>query len=639
MSRTSGPIETATVREQLFEQFSERFPAAQLKLLKSAADLAERGHRGQLRGTGEAYVCHPLAVATILTEWKLDPPTIIAAVLHDLPEDTDVTLDEIREQFGDEVAELVEAVTKLSAVRIPQADITFEVENLRRLFLAMAQDLRVVLLKLADWLHNARTMKGMHSAKRLRYGREILEVYAPLADRLGMGEVRSELSEIGFQYADPKAYDWTRQQVRADLKKSQRYLARVKREFAQVLEREGVTAEINARTKNTYSLYRKLTEKQRDLNRVYDLLAIRIIVDTPEECYRCMGIIHQQWQPLPHRIKDYIAVPKLNGYRSLHTTIFGPDEKLLEVQFRTWDMHAEAEHGVAAHAFYEESKQAVSANDEQLAVIEQLKSWQGEITESTEFLQRFKLDLFADRIFAFTPKGALHSLPAGATAIDFAYAVHTEVGNRCRGAKVNGVIVPLDAPLDNGDVVEVLTRRDPAPKRDWLRFVRTGHARAAIRRFFRTHDQRDILAVGRDLLDDALKRRHSSRRKLSSPQVGRLVESVPGAESLDDVLVRIGDRRLSVAAAMNQLGLSPAPAVVRRKAVTRKSKAPEPSLRIAVSGAPDLPTKLAACCKPRPGMAIVGYVTVSKTITVHVEDCRHLRATADPSRLVSVQWT
>lgn len=590
MSKTSVPAEIATARERLFDRLAERFPASRLKSIQRAADLAERGHAGQLRGTGEPYVCHPYAVAEALTEWKLDLPTITAAVLHDLPEDTDVTLEEIRDQFGDEVGGLVEAVTKLSAVRIPHADIEFEVENLRRLFLAMAKDLRVVLLKLADRLHNARTIKGMNPAKRPRYGREILEVYAPLADRLGMGEVRSELSEIGFQNADPKSYEWTRSQVQADLKKSQRYLARVKREFASVLAAEGIAADINARTKNTYSLYRKLIEKQRDLNRIYDLLAIRIIVDTPEECYRCMGIIHQRWQPLPHRIKDYIAVPKLNGYRSLHTTVFGPDEKLLEVQFRTWEMHDEAEHGIAAHAMYAEKKQAVRADDKQVAVIKQLKSWQDEIGESTEFIQRFKLDLFADRIFVFTPGGDLHSLPAGATPVDFAYAVHTEVGDRCQGAKVNGVIVPLDASLMNGDVVEVLTRREAAPKSGWLRFVRTGHARSSIRRFLRSQGESGAsVASGK------------APGKLGATEAER-----PEAEA------------------------SPQ----KRPSRSRKAGA---QFQISVTGASEVPTRLAECCKPRPGDRIVGYATVNRTITVHAEQCRHLK-TADPSRLISVRW-
>jgi GTP pyrophosphokinase len=586
MSRTSVSSDATAAREQLLSAAKERFSATEVKQIAAAADLAERGHAGQRRGTGEPYVCHPFAVAEILTGWKLDVPTITAAVLHDLPEDTDITLDEVRTEFGDEVAELVEAVTKLSAVRIPHAEIEYEVENLRRLFLAMAKDLRVVLLKLADRLHNARTIKGMKPPKRPRYGREILEIYAPLADRLGMGEVRSELSEIGFQHADPKSYEWTRKQVQADMKKSERYLARVKREFAGALADEGVTANINARTKNTYSLYRKLTEKQRDLNRIYDLLAIRIIVDTPEECYRCMGIIHQRWQPLPHRIKDYIAVPKLNGYRSLHTTIFGPDEKLLEVQFRTWEMHDEAEHGVSAHAIYAEAgKKNVKASDEQVAVIKQLKSWQEEIGESTEFIQRFKLDMFADRIFVFTPGGTLHSLPAGSTPVDFAYAVHTEVGDRCQGAKVNGVIVPLDAPLVNGDVVEILTRREADPKSDWLRFVRTGHARSSIRRFLRNHGQAGVAPAA----EPASKGSGKTKSATKAP---------------------------------------------RRKPPARRS---DDRIRISVSGAPDVPTRIAACCKPQPGDRIVGYVTVGKKITVHAEQCRHLQS-ADPSRLIAVRW-
>ena len=393
-------------REALLAALRQRFNATQLKPVVAALNAAERLHAGQLRGTGEPYVCHPMTVATILCEWGLDLPTIIAAVLHDVLEDTEITLPELQSQFGKEVAELVESVTKLSAIRIPQADITYEVENLRRLFLAMAKDLRVVLLKLADRLHNIRTIKGMPPQKRPRYGREMLEAHAPLADRLGMGEVRSELQDAGFQYSNPTDYQWTQRQVQAAAKRGDRYLTLVKRKFQETLSAEGITARIDARTKNLYSLYRKLLEKERDIDKVYDLFAIRVIVETVEQCYQGMGIIHRHWQPLPHRIKDYIAVPKLNGYRSLHTTIFGPEQKLLEVQFRTVEMHEEAERGVAAHTVYAEQKRSVSATDEQMAVMKQLKSWQDEISESTEFVQKFKLDLFSDRLFVFTPQGS-----------------------------------------------------------------------------------------------------------------------------------------------------------------------------------------------------------------------------------------
>jgi GTP diphosphokinase / guanosine-3',5'-bis(diphosphate) 3'-diphosphatase len=609
-----------------------RFKAGQLKPVEAAIKLATSGHAGVRRGTGEPYVCHPLAVAEILSEWKLDLPTIVAAVLHDLPEDTKVSFAEIERQFGEEVAKLVEGVTKLAAVRIPQADIVYEVENLRRLFLAMAQDLRVVLLKLADRLHNIRTIEGIPAVKRQRFGRETLEIFAPLADRLGMGEVRFELAETGFQYAYPKEHDWTKRQVQDNVRKSQRYLGLVKRTFSKELAKERIKAEIDARVKNLYSLYRKLVEKQRDIDKVYDLFAIRIIVDTVERCYQSMGVIHRHWQPLPHRIKDYIAVPKLNGYRSLHTTVFGPGNKLVEVQFRTQGMHDEAEHGVAAHAIYETAKRSVKAQPEQVAVMKQLKSWQGEIRESTEFIQRFKLDLFADRIFIFTPKGALYSLPRDATPVDFAYAVHTDVGHRCRGAKVNGVIAPLNTQLGNGDVVEVITRRELAPKRDWLGFVRTGHARSAIRRFLRQHARGDNLVAGRELLATTLKAHDLSRRKLTDRQTKALIDRVPGAKSLDDVIARLGEGQLTTAGVLRALGLTVAPAT--RRPVRRPGR----KASVVVSGASDLPTKLAACCRPRPGTPIIGYATVSKVISIHAERCPQVANLPDPSRLVAVSW-
>ncbi|MSU75925.1 bifunctional (p)ppGpp synthetase/guanosine-3',5'-bis(diphosphate) 3'-pyrophosphohydrolase [Patescibacteria group bacterium] len=634
MPRTSVPREIKTARLGLFKVLPDRLSAADKRLLEGAIALAEKGHEGQRRGTGEPYLCHPLAVATILAEWKLDTPTIVAALLHDLPEDTAITLEEIKSTFNPEIAGLVESVTKLSAVRIPQEDITYEVENLRRLFLAMAQDIRVVLLKLADRLHNARTINGMAAAKRARYGREILEIYAPLADRLGMGEVRFELSEIGFQHADPKAHDWTRTQAQAGLKRSEQYLNRVKHDFVKAIAEENITATIDARAKNTYSLYRKLVEKQRDINQIYDLLAIRIIVDTVEDCYQCMGIIHRQWQPLPHRIKDYIAVPKLNGYRSLHTTVFGPDNKLLEVQFRTWQMHEEAELGVAAHSMYEQSKKSAIASPEHMAVMKQLKSWQDEMQESADIMQRFKLDLFSDRIFVFTPKGALYSLPAGSTSIDFAYAVHTEVGNRCRGAKVNGVIVPLDEALHNGAVVEIMTRTDATPKQDWLNSARTGHARSSIKRYLRDQTSGHAVSTGRTALNKALQAHKTTLSKVPAAKINELIGETHGARDLDSVLRRIGEGTLTIQTAVKRLGFASKPMVRGKRTARRRPEAK----RAYVDGEPALATKLAACCKPKPGDRIVGYVTVGRVITVHAEGCTHLKRSADPSRLVSVAW-
>lgn len=629
--RLSGTSAISKARAELTDAVSERFSAAEKRVLERSVELAEQSHAGQLRGTGEPYVCHPLKVAQIVADWQLDPDTIVAAVLHDLLEDTPVSSADLRKEFGEKVTGLVEALTKLGTVRVPKDESAYDSEELRRVLLAMAKDVRVVLLKLADRLHNVLTIKGIRPAKRERFARETLEIYAPLADRLGMGEVRSTLEDQGFRYADPKEYAWTKRQVQATYGKRERYIAVVKRQFEDTLKAENIPAEISARTKNLHSLYRKLLQKERDIDKIYDLFAIRVIVDSVEDCYRSMGLIHANWQPLPHRIKDYIAVPKLNGYRSLHTTIFGPQERLLEVQFRTRRMHEEAELGVAAHAFYAEAKESVSAADRDLALMKQLASWQEELEESDEVVDRFKLDMFVDRIFAFTPKGAVHSLPAGATPVDFAYTVHTEVGHMCRGAKVNGVIVPLDAPLANGDVVEVLTSKQQTPKRDWLGFVRTGHARSSIRAWFRSESREDDETKGRQLVDAWLKKgERPAFAKLPVAERDAIVAAVPQAHSAEDALAKVGAG--SVTIARIERVLDPP------KRAARKRPAPRRALGVTLSGASGLATKFAKCCVPRKPVKIVGYVTVGKGISIHRADCSQVRRHGNSQRLTAVNW-
>jgi GTP pyrophosphokinase len=607
-----------------------RFSEEQRQVIERAYRLARSSHAGQYRRTGEPYVCHCLEVATILCGWKLDGPTVAAALLHDVLEDTDVTLDELERGFGEDIAGLVEAVTKLSSVRLPKTDIPVETENLRRLFLAMAKDIRVVLLKLADRLHNIRTVVGIKAEKRKRFAVETIEVFAPLADGLGMGEVRAELSDRAFEYAHPHAYRRLKEEVETAMTEGRRYLAQVKRQFAAVMAKEGLEVRVDARTKTLYSLYRKLQEKQRDIDKVYDLFAVRVIVHTVADCYRGMGVIHRTWQPLPHRIKDYIAVPKSNGYRSLHTTVFGPHNRLLEVQFRTWQMHDEAEHGVAAHAVYAEGKQPKRATEEQSAMMRRLKSWQDEVAQSADFVQRFKLDLFTDRIFVFSPKGQVHSLPSGSSPVDFAYSVHTEVGHSCRGANVNGIIVPLDGRLSNGDVVEII-RGPGGPNRNWLKSVRTGHARWAIRRYFREHDRGAMAAAGRKELA-AILRRHRRPVTLDKPEWQRLEGLLPGASDEAGVLAGIAEGRLSEAAIARTLGFAPAPAPRRRP------RRPAGKERVVVDNQRGFPTRLARCCRPRPGERIVGYVTLQKVVSVHRESCRQIQRAGSPERLVVAHW-
>lgn len=607
---------------------AESFDDAQARQIEQALRRAEKAHHGQKRGTGEPYVYHSIAVATILMDWRLDAEVIVAALLHDVPEDTAVSLAEVEAEFGADIAHLVESVTKLSRIRLPAEDIDYEIENLRRLFLAMAEDVRVVLLKLADRLHNIRTIEGVSADKQARIGRETVEIYAPLADRLGMGEVRGELDDRGFRAADPGEYAWVKKQIEQRYNQSAEYMSEVKRTFEATLSAEGIDATVSSRTKNLHSLYKKLLDKERDIDRVYDFFAVRVVVPTVEDCYQSMGVVHQHWQPLPHRIKDYIAVPKMNGYRSLHTTIFGPGKHMLEVQIRTEQMHHEAEWGVAAHAVYADNKQSRLASTEQLQLMKQLASWQEELKGPGHVLDRVKLDMFADRIFVFTPKGAPFSLPAGANPVDFAYIVHTEVGHMCHGAKVNGVIVPLDSPLSNGDIVEILTKKNSEPKRDWLKFVRTGHARSAIKSYFRKEDRDIHVRKGREELDNALKKHNLHLSKLTKDQQARVAETLHVKE-FEDALASLGETGGSVTSVLRVLGLE--------QVGERKAKPPV-TKDAAISGLHSLLTKRALCCKPQPPQGIIGYVTLGKGISIHRDSCPQVPNLPDPSRLISVSW-
>lgn len=628
--------QTSELAKEFLAKAGTRFGKRQVAVLERALTVATNAHEGQKRGTGEPYVTHSVSVAYTLLSWNLDAPTVAAALLHDVPEDTAVTLPELAKDFGDEIAGLVEAVTKLSVVRLPKDDVDYQAENLRRLFLAMAKDVRVVLLKLADRLHNMTTLKGVKPEKRRRIALETLEVYAPLADRLGMGEVRSELDDLGFRYAEPKEYEWTKRQVQQTHLKQERYAVTVKREFQDVLKAEGINSTINARTKNLYSLYRKLLQKERDIEQIYDFFAVRVIVATVEDCYQGMGVIHQHWQPLPHRMKDYIAVPKLNGYRSLHTTVFGPHDRLLEVQFRTKEMHEEAELGIAAHAVYAEDKESVKAGTEQLAVMRQLASWQEELAESPDF-SRFKLDLFSKRVFVFTPKGAVHSLPAGSTPVDFAYTVHSEVGSSCVGAKVNGVIVPLDTVLRNGDVVEILTQSNSVPKRDWLGFVRTGAARTNIRTYFRHQAREDNAVAGKDLFDQLLKKHDRGAKSLTGAEDARLLKLRQGIHSREDLFAALGEGTLSTEAVARALKLeSSKPAV--KPSPTPSGRTVKQPRGLTVEGGATIASTPAMCCKPKAGDRVVGYITVGRGISIHRRDCPQVAKLPDRSRIVAVSW-
>lgn len=470
-----------------------------LNLIKTAYEFAAQAHDGQLRNSGEPYIIHPLAVAHTLVSLHLDAPSIAAAFLHDVPDDTPRTIDDIKRQFGPEVAGLVSGVSKLGKVRIKKNWLRFlkkeqetnfdrHIENLRKMFMAMSQDIRVIIIKLADRLHNMQTLEFLPKEKQQRIAKETLEIYAPLANRLGMGEFKGQLEDLAFPYIYPEEYHQLLSQIKEEFAVRQRYIERVKKELAKELVKNKIEIlKIDGRVKHYYSLYQKLFRHDNELEKIYDLVALRVIVKTIEDCYKVLGIVHKKWRPLPGRIKDYIALPKPNGYQSLHTTVFCLDGKITEIQIRTGEMHDLAEYGIAAHWYYKEGGDKVGSKNK-LRWIQELADWQRMIKDPEEWKKTLKLDFFENRIFVFTPQGDVHDLPQGATPVDFAFAVHSEIGRRCNGTKVNGKIATLDYPLQNGDIVEiVINKKSTGPKRDWLAFVKTNRAKELIKKSLKLH--------------------------------------------------------------------------------------------------------------------------------------------------------
>ncbi|HEY2003944.1 MAG TPA: bifunctional (p)ppGpp synthetase/guanosine-3',5'-bis(diphosphate) 3'-pyrophosphohydrolase [Candidatus Saccharimonadia bacterium] len=622
----------------------QRYTDEQNEAIARALEYANTAHNGQRRASGEPYIIHPIAVAETLAEWGLDYEAVMAALLHDVVEDTDATLDQVKDEFGPKVAELVDGVTKMRLSATPRpaagsARLEASNENLRKLLLATAKDPRVILMKLADRLHNMRTLGYLPPEKRMVIARESLEVYAPLADRLGMGQLKGELEDLGFKYSRPEEYADLERQVRVTAKKAERYLAILKRAIAQHLEDGGVKMlHIEGRQKHYYSIYKKLAKVGGDLDKIYDLIAVRIIVQDVAACYQTLGILHQQYKPLIYRIKDYIAVPKTNGYQSLHTTVFADEGRITEIQIRTPLMHEEAEHGLAAHFFYDLRKTSKDhANRVSQAVPEKLR-WVNklvDIQQSTasgqEFLDGVKLELFNNRIFAFSPKGDLYDLPDGATPLDFAFSVHSGIGLRAQGAKVNGRMVPLDSKLENRDVVEVVTRREPAPNRDWLGFVVTAQAKNRIRAWFRAESHDANVAQGRAVLEAELSAAWSVRRLEDLPKKA-LLEAVDAlhARTAEDLFALIGEGAVSVNQVIRRL--IPDAAKPRDVAVVKRT---EPTGRVLVEGE-QLPYTMAQCCGPVFPQPLIGYVTRGKGVTVHALGCRNVPH--DVERYASCRW-
>jgi len=606
------------------------------ELVQRAYARATEAHIGQHRVSGEAYVEHPIHVAHILADLGLDAQTLCAALLHDTVEDTDLTLDEVEAEFGPGVAHLVEGVTKLTRIEF-RSDQQLHAENIRRMLLAMADDIRVVLIKLADRLHNMRTLDALPEPRKRRISRETLDIYAPLAHRLGMGQIKWELEDLAFRSLDPDRYHEIVGRVNRKRKDRERLVVDLGEILARELDKIDIEALITGRPKHIYSIWQKMQRDHKDFTQIYDLLAMRVLVDSVKDCYGVLGVVHSLWKPVPGRFKDYIAMQKSNGYQSLHTTVISHTGEPIEVQIRTNDMHKIADFGVAAHWTYKEGV-GDAKFDQKLSWLRLLMEWQKEVTDAESFVDAVKVDIFQDEVFVFSPKGDVYNLPAGSTPVDFAYRVHTEVGHRCIGAKVNGRMVPLDYELNNGEIVEILPTKGPhGPSRDWLQFVKSASAKERIRKWFKSQRREENVAKGRDMLEKELHRMH--RLALNQLPDGKLDEMAAHYKypSAEDFLAAIGWGDVSPHS------------VVMRMALTRGDDGDElraiplipqvrPTPRVLVRGERGILTRVAPCCQPVPGDAITGFTTRGKGVSVHRMDCVNAVNSPDADRLVPVDW-
>jgi len=627
-----------TTLEGLLERAGDSIPAREVALIKRAYQTAADAHDGQLRASGEPFIQHSLATAATLLDLRLDPATIAAGLLHDVPEDTDVTVEEIREAFGDEIATLVDGVTKLSRISWTSLE-EEEAESLRKIFLAMVDDIRVILIRLADRLHNMQTLGALPEDRRTEIAQETLDIFAPLAHRLGMWQIKEELEDLALRYLEPDSYRRVVELMDERRTVRERYVDEVADVLRKALAEEGIRTEVTGRRKHIYSIYQKMQKKGTDFDRIYDVHGARIIVDDVKDCYAALGTVHSLWRPIAGEFDDYIAMPKDNMYQSLHTAVVGPQGRPLEVQIRTWDMHWMAEYGVAAHWRYKEQVERDAVLEAKMGWLRQLMDWRRELVDAQEFVDSLKTDLFPEEVYVFTPKGDVIELPRGATPVDFAYHVHTEIGHRCQGAKVNGKMIPLNHQLEDGDQVLILTAKRGGPSRDWLNpllgYVRTSRARQKIRQWFRRQERPDNIIRGRSLLEKELKRFGIDHE--SYEDIAKLFRF----ERVDDFLTAIGYGDINV----HQVSTRVLEIEKEREAGLEESvpvvTPPAEVAGIRVTGVGDLLTHIGGCCNPLPGDEITGYVTRGRGVTIHRRDCSNVLRVlrdGDKERLIEVDW-
>jgi len=636
---------TVTKFRDLMKRMQANRPADDLEIVKKAYDYSMKHHAGQSRASGEPYLVHPLEVAIVLAEMKMDPVAIVAGLLHDSVEDTSVTISDIRQEFGEQVAHIVEGVTKISKIDFATKE-EQQAENLRKMMLAMVDDIRVVLIKLADRLHNMRTLEHLPSDRQHKIAKETLEIYAPIAHRLGMGKIRGELEDLGFRYIDPIAYDKVKEGVESQRKVGEAFLARVEGMVRDKLKEAAITAKVESRIKRFYSIHKKLVRQHINVDQVYDLYAMRIITRSVQDCYAVLGIIHNVWRPVPGRIKDFIAMPRPNFYQSLHTSVITEEGTPFEVQIRTEEMHKMAEEGIAAHWKYKDGP--VSAQDEQrLAWLRQVVEWQRDVSDPNEFLSTLKIDLYPEEVYTFTPKGKVVVLPRESTPIDFAYSIHTEVGHSCTGAKVNGRMVPLRHKLHSGDIVEILTQPGHKPSRDWLSLVKSSRARNKIKHWLNIHQRERAIEIGRKLIEKEARKYRVALKELKDEELQRIASDY-GLGRPDDLMAGIGYGKFSARQVLGKLSPTGAAAAAEGEETKESPSGISSVVRrvfggdnnaLTVKGQGDLLVYRARCCNPIRGEAIVGYVTRGKGVAVHAISCPNVvNLMYEPERRIEVAW-
>ncbi|WP_165071230.1 bifunctional (p)ppGpp synthetase/guanosine-3',5'-bis(diphosphate) 3'-pyrophosphohydrolase [Desulfovibrio sp. ZJ200] len=628
--------------QEILDKVAASNPDADLELIRRAYVFAATAHAGQTRLSGEPYLSHPLAVADTLAEMGFDEPTVVAGLLHDTVEDTRVTIEEIDENFGEEAADIVDGVTKISMIPFENKE-EAQAENIRKMILAMSHDMRVLMVKLADRLHNMRTLDFQKTHKQKRIARETMDIYAPLANRLGLYRLKRDLEDLSFKYLRPDVFNQIDHWLDNHQVVEKQIIGKVVGLIEDLLASNDIKGQVYGRIKHKYSIYKKMQSQSLSLDEMHDIMAFRVLVKDIRDCYAVLGLVHSQWRPVHGRFKDYISMPKANGYQSLHTTVIGPEGERIEIQIRTEEMHRQAEHGVAAHWLYKEKGRVNSKDLEQFSWLREIFERQSEEADSREFMHSLKMDLFKDEVYVYTPAGDVKELPEGATPLDFAFLIHTKVGQHCAGAKINDRLMPLSTELKNGDVVEIVTDASRNPNRDWLKLVKTARARSRIQRYLRTEERAHAVTLGRDMLDKEGRKVSINVGKALKEGHLALVAQDLNFESVDDLIAAVGYAHLTPRRVLNRLYAvlhpeEPAPAAPAAPSVKEsKEEAVRKTEGVGISGVDGVLMRFAKCCNPVPGDPIIGYISRGMGVSVHCADCPNV-ANMEPERLISVHW-